>query len=341
MILPSIRFSYHSTSICVVCAHLAASRDNIAHRNEDYKNITKQTLLKKDKNVMKSSFAAEETSGAGGGAGGGGHTKRLLLASSDENESSDYMIADHDLVFWIGDFNYRIDVSLTRQDILDMITNNQINDLRIFDQLNIERSMGKVFENFHEGEITFPPTYKFQVGTDLYEDREGKKKRPPAWCDRILWSEQRHFGDHSKHEVVDDAAGVGGSAGDRTNTKTSTGAANTNSTTTTPTPKKEQRRKSAAGAPAVQLVNYRSADLHASDHKPVSADFHLTVRSVVDAREQAVYLGLLKELDHLENSGQPKVCAFVEDMFSGLVVVVEVLWEKLTHRCDFFILRQP
>jgi len=31
------------------------------------------------------------------------------------------------------------------------------------------------------------PTYKFQPGTSKYERRPDKKKRFPAWCDRILW----------------------------------------------------------------------------------------------------------------------------------------------------------
>lgn len=60
-------------------------------------------------------------------------------------------------------------------------------ELLQLDQLNIERKRGNVFRGFDEGAIAFPPTYKFQAGTMMYEKRPEKKLRAPAWCDRILW----------------------------------------------------------------------------------------------------------------------------------------------------------
>jgi len=41
--------------------------------------------------------------------------------------------------------------------------------------------------SFQEAPLTFPPTYKYQPGTNLYERRPEKKLRCPAWCDRVLW----------------------------------------------------------------------------------------------------------------------------------------------------------
>lgn len=55
------------------------------------------------------------------------------------------------------------------------------------DQLLIEKAAGNAFANYSEGPITFAPTYKYKTGTDQYERREDRKKRFPAWCDRIQW----------------------------------------------------------------------------------------------------------------------------------------------------------
>ena len=99
-------------------------------------------------------------------------------------------IADHDIVFWIGDLNYRIDESMPTETVLSLSEKGAIDKLRPLDQLNIERSEGRVFEGFEEGVINFIPTYKYQPGTDIFEQRPEKKLRAPAWCDRILWLAQ-------------------------------------------------------------------------------------------------------------------------------------------------------
>ena len=38
-------------------------------------------------------------------------------------------------------------------------------------QLNMAKGNESVLEGFHEGPIKFPPTYKFDVGTDTYDTR--------------------------------------------------------------------------------------------------------------------------------------------------------------------------
>ena len=63
----------------------------------------------------------------------------------------------------------------------------ELTTLPWFSQLKLEREAGRVFHSFHEGAITFRPTYKFQPGTNEYDQRPEKKVRAPAWCDRVLW----------------------------------------------------------------------------------------------------------------------------------------------------------
>jgi hypothetical protein len=51
-------------------------------------------------------------------------------------------------------------------------------------QLNLQMVAGLTFPFYSEARITFLPTYKYDIGTDVYDTSE--KARIPAWCDRIL-----------------------------------------------------------------------------------------------------------------------------------------------------------
>ncbi|GAA0162840.1 phosphatase [Lithospermum erythrorhizon] len=54
----------------------------------------------------------------------------------------------------------------------------------------LERQAGRVFGGFSEGRILFAPTYKYTHNSDSYTGetvKSKKKRRTPAWCDRILW----------------------------------------------------------------------------------------------------------------------------------------------------------
>lgn len=167
----SIRVQFYDSTLCFVNSHLAAHRENVAGRNADFVNV-----------LSKLSFDVGEDSVR--------ETIRNGSMSQWASGSSSVGIADHDIVFWIGDLNYRIDESLPTERILFLSEAGKIEELRGLDQLNIERREGRVFQGFEEGQINFPPTYKYQPGTDTYEQRPEKKLRAPAWCDRVLWLAQ-------------------------------------------------------------------------------------------------------------------------------------------------------
>ncbi|SPO25336.1 related to phosphatidylinositol phosphate phosphatase [Ustilago trichophora] len=92
-------------------------------------------------------------------------------------------IGSHDHVVWLGDFNYRID--LTNDAVRSMAARQDIAGLFARDQLRRSKDAGEVFPGYEEGPITFPPTYKYDNGSDQYDSSE--KQRIPAWTDRILY----------------------------------------------------------------------------------------------------------------------------------------------------------
>lgn len=96
-------------------------------------------------------------------------------------------LSEHDMIFWFGDFNYRINMS--NEDIRLCVKRKNFDPLHQKDQLNEQRAALTAFENFEEGALTFDPTYKYDNGTQTYDTSE--KARAPAWTDRILYRGKR------------------------------------------------------------------------------------------------------------------------------------------------------
>ncbi|KAJ0065255.1 hypothetical protein NL108_006605 [Boleophthalmus pectinirostris] len=95
-------------------------------------------------------------------------------------------------LFWLGDLNYRVEMQSTEAEyIVSKIKQQQYQELLRKDQLNMEKSEGKVFLHFDEEEITFAPTYRFERYTrEKYAYTKAKatgtKYNLPSWCDRVL-----------------------------------------------------------------------------------------------------------------------------------------------------------
>ncbi|KAM4577554.1 inositol polyphosphate 5-phosphatase K isoform 1-T1 [Odontesthes bonariensis] len=141
----SARMSVFGHSICFLNCHLPAHMENSDQRMEDFESILQQQQ-----------FEGQAATG----------------------------VLDHDIVFWFGDLNFRIN-DLDMQVVKSAIDNNKFPMLWEKDQLNMAKDNETVLEGFQEGPLKFPPTYKFDVGTNTY-DTSGKKRKP-AWTDRILW----------------------------------------------------------------------------------------------------------------------------------------------------------
>ncbi|KAM0852532.1 hypothetical protein ACQ4PT_051701 [Festuca glaucescens] len=154
----SVSMTVHQTSFCFICSHLASGQKegDEFKRNSDVLEILRLTLF-----------------------------SRLCRRAGRRIPEK---ILEHDKVIWFGDLNYRI--ALSYADTKKLSTENNWDALFEKDQLKVERDAGRVFKGWNEGKIYFAPTYKYSCNSDAYAGEtatSNKKRRTPAWCDRILW----------------------------------------------------------------------------------------------------------------------------------------------------------
>ncbi|XP_043910283.1 inositol polyphosphate 5-phosphatase K isoform X2 [Protopterus annectens] len=141
----AIRLSLYGHMICFLNCHLPAHMENANQRLDTFENILEMQQFPGTKSPS---------------------------------------ILDHDVLFWFGDLNFRIE-SHGIHFIREAIDGKRLHLLWDKDQLNIAKKKEKFLEGFEEGSLNFKPTYKFDLNSDLY-DTSGKKRKP-AWTDRILW----------------------------------------------------------------------------------------------------------------------------------------------------------
>ncbi|NXK64780.1 SHP2A phosphatase, partial [Sylvietta virens] len=175
-----VSFLFNGTSFGFVNCHLASGSEKTHRRNQNYSDIL--------------------------------HS----LALGDKRLAGFDLTLRFTHLFWFGDLNYRLDmdvqvgpcrcqvrdtagrsargvtVSSTVQDILTHIVKKEFQALLAVDQLSLEQEKNKVFLQFSEGDISFPPTYRYERGTrDTYVWQKSKptgmRINVPSWCDRILW----------------------------------------------------------------------------------------------------------------------------------------------------------
>ncbi|KAE9555262.1 hypothetical protein FO519_001513 [Halicephalobus sp. NKZ332] len=99
---------------------------------------------------------------------------------------------EHDIVFWLGDLNYRLDTLMGYDEVVRRIETGNCHELLQYDQLQKQQSLKQAFHGFKEVlGVPFRPTYKFDAGTSRWDTSE--KRRVPAWCDRVLhWTKDKH-----------------------------------------------------------------------------------------------------------------------------------------------------
>ncbi|KAM7355743.1 inositol-3-phosphate synthase isoform 1-T4 [Cochliomyia hominivorax] len=153
----AISFCLFGTSMLFVTSHLTAHQQKVKERVSDVKRIIHALDLPKNLNLR--------------------HKNKDVTQNFDN-------------VFWCGDLNFRL--GEPREKLLEWIQNTKFplpshlpHGYMHTDQLSSVLADGAAFRGFMEANITFPPTYKYDPGTQHFDT--SSKQRAPAYTDRILY----------------------------------------------------------------------------------------------------------------------------------------------------------
>jgi hypothetical protein len=112
----------------------------------------------------------------------------LLQSASPSTSPSNVGISQSNVLFVFGDLNYRLE--LPASVVKSHVAASRWSALRDADQLHQQQRRRRALVDFHEGELAFAPTYKYDIGSVSGYD-SSEKQRTPSWTDRILWLDNR------------------------------------------------------------------------------------------------------------------------------------------------------
>eukprot|EP00066_Takifugu_rubripes_P008784 XP_003975255.1 PREDICTED: 72 kDa inositol polyphosphate 5-phosphatase isoform X1 [Takifugu rubripes] len=152
-----IAFTFFGTSFLFITSHFTSGDAKVYERILDYNKIVEALNL----------------------------PKGLPDANPFHSRPSD-VTTRFDQIFWFGDFNFRLSKARVDVDaIISGIMGEDMGPLFEHDQLSNVMKDGSIFEGFQEAPIHFLPTYKFDIGCDIYDSTS--KQRTPSYTDRILF----------------------------------------------------------------------------------------------------------------------------------------------------------
>ncbi|KAL4938360.1 hypothetical protein BDV06DRAFT_201096 [Aspergillus oleicola] len=204
-----------------------------------------------------------------------------------------------------------------------------ISSLFPHDQLRMQQSKQKAFhEGWREGQISFLPTYKYDIGSVARFD-SSEKHRGPSWCDRILYRSRKdklnyetlvkEAAETRKRDEEMKARGLESAAADDNVLFDYDPDADGADSDDEYDPDGDQADEEAAleSSPekdsAIRLDYYTSHQgVLSSDHKPLVAGFTLELDCVEPKLKAQVHQEVVRELDKAENESRP-----------GLTVVVD------------------
>ena len=193
-----------------------------------------------------------------------------------------------------------------------------------------------LYDGWREADISFLPTYKYDVGTICLFD-SSEKQRAPSWCDRVLYRTRKDLEVHQQRERDSEEArkrdeelkarGIDEAAEDDDvlfSYDPESDGQNTQSSTLEfdydeydegedETQGGEEVVTKAGFTDRIHMDLYTSHQrITSSDHKPVVSIFTLVYDAVVPELKAKVHAEVARELDRAENEGRPNITILVD-----------------------------
>ncbi|KAL5718576.1 phosphoinositide 5-phosphatase [Ranunculus cassubicifolius] len=143
----SVSMSIYQTLFCFICTHLSSGEKDgdEVRRNTNVQEILRRTQFRSISGI--------------------GFPKN---------------IHDHERIIWFGDLNYRINLSYEKT--RELISKKEWSKLAEKDQLVRELKKGRAFDGWTEGDLNFPPTYKYEINSHKYYGEDPKVGRRIPAC---------------------------------------------------------------------------------------------------------------------------------------------------------------
>lgn len=154
-----LRFNLCGMTFCFMNVHLHHGVENQAARNHDIDDTLRMAFQGHNSHAHHGFFHLP------------GH-------KHDASHEAKFHAPEHSVVVIFGDLNIRLDLPDHKA-----LPNTDPTKWLEYDQMR--KGLVDVLDGYSEGDIKFPPTYKYLVGTDDYDP-----KRLPAWCDRVVYKAQ-------------------------------------------------------------------------------------------------------------------------------------------------------
>ncbi|KAK2766161.1 hypothetical protein FQN54_007677 [Arachnomyces sp. PD_36] len=197
------------------------------------------------------------------------------------------------------------------------------------DQLHEQQRKGRALhEGWREGQISFLPTYKYDIGSFGKFD-SSEKQRGPSWCDRILYRSRQ---DRDEYERLRDEAAEAKRRDEEMKARGLDKAAEDDNVLFDYDPDVDgtnevgdyDENEDVGDEPntteeqdtpgnAIVLGHYVShQDILSSDHKPLDAVFTLKYDAVIPELKAKIHQEVARELDKAENEARPGITVVVD-----------------------------